>query len=73
MGFFRFPWLRRMLRRHTTPIPYRKATRWRDRMSIAYLLVCWNLFGYLGKFDFETAQAVVSTSPLLILIGLMIL
>lgn len=50
MGLFKFNWLKRLVRRHSTPIPYRKANRWRNTISVGYLLVCWNLFGYISRY-----------------------
>nr|CAD7601106.1 unnamed protein product [Timema genevievae] len=52
-----FKWLRRLMRRHTRPIPQPKANQWRNRLSIAYALLAWNAFGlvcymvYTGRKD----------------------
>ncbi|CAH1107625.1 unnamed protein product [Psylliodes chrysocephalus] len=57
MSFFRFYWLRRLIRRNTNPIPQPRAELWRSRLSIIYTLIAWNAFGfvvyqiYSGKSD----------------------
>lgn len=49
MALFQFWWLRRLIRRHTTPIPLRKAADWKKRLSILYFLFAWNAFGMVGE------------------------
>lgn len=50
-------WLQKLIRKKTRPIPYKKANRWRDRMSVAYALITWNALGYVGKvITFECSQ-----------------
>lgn len=57
MALFQMRWLRRLVRRNTNPIPMDKATVWKNRLSIFYMLVSWNAFGlvcymvYSGKND----------------------
>ena len=46
---FRILWLRRLIRRNTKPIPFRKAVNWKERLSIAYMLVAWNAIGFVGS------------------------
>ncbi|XP_049955857.1 uncharacterized protein LOC126471946 [Schistocerca serialis cubense] len=42
-----FKWLRRFVRRRTRPIPAQTATDWKKRLSIAYMLIAWNAFGFV--------------------------
>lgn len=57
MALFQMKWLRALVRRNTNPIEYRHALAWKDRLSIAYMLVAWNAFGvvcymvYSGRND----------------------
>lgn len=57
MALFHIKWLRRLMRRHTTPIPEDRAAFWKQKLSIGYALLAWNAFGmvcymmYTGKRD----------------------
>ncbi|KAJ8979757.1 hypothetical protein NQ317_004744 [Molorchus minor] len=46
--FSRFRWLRTLVRRNTNPIPVSKAELWKSRLSVVYMLVAWNAFGFVG-------------------------
>ncbi|CAD7084232.1 unnamed protein product [Hermetia illucens] len=54
---FQWKWLRNFVRRNTNPIPEYRAQRWRQRLSLAYILLAWNAFGlvcymvYTGRND----------------------
>ncbi|KAK9880521.1 hypothetical protein WA026_011760 [Henosepilachna vigintioctopunctata] len=54
---FRFKFLRNIIRRHTRPIPEDNASKWKRRLSLAYMILAWNAFGlvcyqiYIGKSD----------------------
>ncbi|KAK4884419.1 hypothetical protein RN001_000690 [Aquatica leii] len=54
---FQLQWLRRFIRRHTSPIPEIRAAQWKQRLAIGYALLAWNAFGYViytmykGKSD----------------------
>ncbi|CAG9861930.1 unnamed protein product [Phyllotreta striolata] len=60
MSFFRFFWLRNLIRKNTNPIPVDKAALWKNRLAIAYALIAWNAFGFVlyqicsGKGDWAT-------------------
>lgn len=70
MSLFRFPWLRRFVRRNTNPIPQDKAYLWKNRLSLAYMLICWNAFGlvcymfYQGKGDWAKYYGLKSEEEL---------
>lgn len=57
MALFQLKWLRKLVRRSTNPIPYRRAATWKERLSIAYMIMGWNAFGlvcymfYTGRGD----------------------
>lgn len=57
MALFQFKWLRQFIRRHMTPIPEASAYTWKNRISLLYMLIAWNGFGfvcymmYKGKSD----------------------
>uniref|UniRef100_A0A0P4VQ32 Putative conserved protein with signal anchor n=1 Tax=Rhodnius neglectus TaxID=72488 RepID=A0A0P4VQ32_9HEMI len=57
MALFRFRWLRRFVRRHTTPVPQDIALDWKAKLSIGYMLITWNALGvvlymcFTGKAD----------------------
>lgn len=57
MALFQMKWLRRFVRRNTSPVPLNVAERWKQRLSIGYAFVAWNAFGfvlyqvYQGKAD----------------------
>lgn len=59
-------WLRRFIRKNTTPIPVEKAIFWKKRLSVAYMLLTWNAFGlvcymiYTGKGDWAKYYGVKS-------------
>lgn len=50
-------WLRRLIRKHTKPIPEGTANIWKQRLSFGYVFLAWNAFGfvaymmYTGKHD----------------------
>lgn len=44
-----YNWLQRLIRKKTRPVPFKKATRWRDRFAIAYAFMGWNTVAYVGK------------------------
>lgn len=66
MALFQFRWLRKFVRRNTHPIEYHKALFWKEKMSIAYMLIAWNAFGlvcymiYSGRADWAKYYGVVS-------------
>lgn len=45
-------WLRNLVRRNTKPIEYRHALAWKDRLSLAYMLIAWNAFGFVCYMAF---------------------
>ncbi|XP_045611010.2 uncharacterized protein [Procambarus clarkii] len=48
MSLFRMPrFLRRFVRRNTSEIPVDRASQTKQRLSIAYAVVAWHLFGVL--------------------------
>ena len=57
MALFQFKWLRKFVRKNTTPIPYKKAETLKERLSIGYMILAWNAFGmvcymvYTGRSD----------------------
>ncbi|ALC48459.1 CG13365 [Drosophila busckii] len=57
MALFQMKWLRRFVRRNTSPIPENRAELWKRRLSIGYALLAWNAFGmvcymvYTGRSD----------------------
>lgn len=57
MALFQMRWLRRLIRRNTNPIPMDRASVWKNRLSLFYMVVSWNAFGlvcymvYSGKND----------------------
>lgn len=57
MALFQFKWLRRFVRRHTSPIPFNRAELWKRRLSLAYMFISWQAFGlvlylvYTGRGD----------------------
>ncbi|KAH8240260.1 hypothetical protein KR026_001243 [Drosophila bipectinata] len=57
MALFEMKWLRRMVRRHTNPIPEHRAEMWKRRLSIGYAILAWQAFGlvcymvYTGRND----------------------
>lgn len=60
MSIFKFKWLRRMIRRNTSPIPMNTAALWKKRLSLLYALLAWNAFGFViysayhGKTDWAS-------------------
>lgn len=60
MALFKFRWLRRMVRRHTNPIPENSARVWKQRLSLGYAFLAWNAFGFIvwqmfkGKNDWAS-------------------
>lgn len=44
---FYFKWLRRFIRRHTNPIPVDRAATVKKTLSVAYMLLAWNAFGFV--------------------------
>jgi hypothetical protein len=52
-----FRWLRRLIRRHTKPIPVDRALSVKKTLSLVYMLLAWNAFGmvcymvYTGRGD----------------------
>lgn len=53
MALFQMKWLRSLVRRNTKPIEYRHALAWKDRLSLAYMLVAWNAFGLVCYMIFS--------------------
>ncbi|XP_031618438.1 uncharacterized protein LOC116337740 [Contarinia nasturtii] len=47
MSFFRIYWLRRLIRRYSTPIPYRKAINYREKLSVIYAFCSMNMLCYM--------------------------
>lgn len=43
-------WLRRLVRKYTNPIPYRKALTTRQRLGVVYMFLAWNALGLVGMF-----------------------
>ncbi|KAJ8935582.1 hypothetical protein NQ314_012724 [Rhamnusium bicolor] len=70
MALFRFQWLRRLVRRHSSPIPVDTAGQWKLRLSVVYMLVAWNAFGfvgymmYTGKTDWAKYYGLISEEEL---------
>lgn len=70
MALFQFNWLRRVVRRNTRPIQYNKAIYWKEKLSIVYMLVAWNAFGfvcymiYTGKKDWAQFHGIKSEEDL---------
>lgn len=66
MSLFRMNWLRRLIRKKTTPIPVERAALWEKRLSMVYMLLTWNAFGlvcymiYTGKADWAKYYGVKS-------------
>ncbi|XP_055682813.1 uncharacterized protein LOC129789786 [Lutzomyia longipalpis] len=64
MALFRFPWLRRFVRRNTRPIPLNTAETWRNRLSLGYMFLAWNAFGFVcyaiynGKLDWAKSHGI---------------
>uniref|UniRef100_A0A1L8DC66 Uncharacterized protein n=1 Tax=Nyssomyia neivai TaxID=330878 RepID=A0A1L8DC66_9DIPT len=64
MALFRFPWVRRYIRRNTKPIPFVTAETWKNRLSLGYAFLAWNAFGfvcyamYKGKTDWAKYHGV---------------
>lgn len=44
-----FSWLHKLIRKKTRPIPFNKANKWRNRLSVGYAFIAWNMVGYMGK------------------------
>jgi hypothetical protein len=42
-----FKWLRRLVRRHTNPIPVDRAASIKQKLSVGYMLLAWNAFGFV--------------------------
>ncbi|EDV91925.1 uncharacterized protein LOC6566105 [Drosophila grimshawi] len=57
MALFEMKWLRRFVRRNTSPIPEHRADLWKRRLSIGYAILAWQAFGlvcymvYTGRND----------------------
>lgn len=57
MALFQYHWLRRIIKRHTKPIPEVTAEFWKRRLSYLYAILAWNAFGfvtyscYTGNYD----------------------
>lgn len=47
MALFKFLWLRRFIRKHTNPIREDRATIVKQRLSFVYMLIGWNVFGFV--------------------------
>lgn len=47
MTLFQLKWLRRFVRRHTSPIPFNSAEQWKKRLSLGYAFFAWNAFGFV--------------------------
>lgn len=47
MALFQMKWLRKFVRRHSSPIPLNTAELWKQRLSIAYAFLAWNAFGFV--------------------------
>lgn len=49
MTLFRMPrWIRRIIRRNTSPVPEIQAFLIRRNLSLGYAFVAWNVCGYIG-------------------------
>lgn len=70
MALFQFRWLRKLVRRNTKPIEYSRALQWKEKLSIVYMLVAWNAFGfvcymvYTGKRDWAQFHGIKSDDDL---------
>lgn len=70
MSLFKFLWLRQFIRRHTKPIPEVTAEVWKKRLSVSYMLLAWNAFGfvlymiYSGKADWAQFYGVKDENEL---------
>lgn len=66
MAMFQMKWLRKLVRRHTTPLPMSTAQLWKQRLSIAYAVLAWNAFGFVlyacftGRADWAKAAGLKS-------------
>ncbi|XP_044265774.1 uncharacterized protein LOC123012059 [Tribolium madens] len=47
MSLFSPRWLRNFIRRHTNQIPEDRAFVWKQRLSLFYMFVSWNAFGFV--------------------------
>ncbi|CAH1365679.1 hypothetical protein MTP99_001935 [Tenebrio molitor] len=47
MAMFNFPWIRRFIRKHMSYVPEERAHIWKQRLSVVYMLVAWNAFGFV--------------------------
>lgn len=47
MALFDMRWLYRFVKRHTNHIPEDKAYFWKRRLSLAYMVLSWNAFGFV--------------------------
>lgn len=62
MALFQFKALRKFLRSHMRPIREGDAATWKKRLSLGYMLVAWNAFGFVlymiwkGKSDWAVAM-----------------
>ncbi|KAL5283469.1 hypothetical protein ACFFRR_006008 [Megaselia abdita] len=71
MALFEFKWLRRQVRKHTRPIPFNTADRWKRRLSLGYAIVAWQAFGvvcylfYTGRGDWAKTQGLKSEEELM--------
>ncbi|XP_071453655.1 uncharacterized protein [Hetaerina americana] len=61
-------WIRRFFRRRMKPVPIDQAHLWKQRLSIAYMLISWNAFGivlymmFTGRSDWAKAYGFASES-----------
>lgn len=47
MALFYFRWLRKFIRKHTNPIPVDRAATTKQRLSLFYMVIAWNAFGFV--------------------------
>ncbi|XP_044744798.1 uncharacterized protein LOC123306742 [Coccinella septempunctata] len=70
MTLFKFPFIRRIIRRHTKPIEEDTAALWKKRLAVGYMLLAWNAFGfvcyqmYQGKLDWAAYHGLKSEEEL---------
>ncbi|KAJ9585739.1 hypothetical protein L9F63_002529 [Diploptera punctata] len=69
---FRIRWLRKLVRKYSLPIPERRASSMKNKLSVAYALIAWNAFGlvcymlYSGRADWARAYGYKSDEDMAI-------
>lgn len=72
MSLFQFKWLRRQIRKHTTPIGIDRAELWKKRLSLGYAILAWQAFGlvcylfYTGRGDWAKSQGLKSEEEMML-------